>query len=281
MQLDKLAAKLAQEGNLELPQMALVYGAPLSGKTSLVAQFARKYKVFWIDCDNKANSIFSALPQEFWSNINLIKIQDDPKTPRAIETAMVLIRSQGPVQVCVEHGAVNCIECGKAGAEREIFQFSKLTTDSIVVLDSLTALSASAFNKSSNFKGDFHFEYKEFDNYNKQTLWLNTLFAGIKQLPCHFVAISHEAEQEHEDSNKLLTPTCGTKSFAVSVASKFHHVLHTKIYNLKHVVNSVSTKEPGAVSGSVNRVDVKDTDSLLNLFKVRVADLGTNLTFGN
>ena len=43
MQLDKLAAKLAQEGNLELPQMALVYGAPLSGKTSLVAQFARKY----------------------------------------------------------------------------------------------------------------------------------------------------------------------------------------------------------------------------------------------
>lgn len=282
MNLNDFAAQLISDGNLELPQMALFYGAPLSGKTSLVAQFARRYKVIWIDCDNKYNSIFTALPQEFWGNVDLIVIKDDPQYPRAIETSMKLLRSKNPVRVCNAHGTVDCIACIKSKAGMSTYNFSTLDTNTIVVLDSLTAISASAFAKSSNWKDDFHFEYKEFDNYNKQTLWLNTLFAGAKQLPCHFVAISHEAEREHEDSSSLLTPTCGTKGYSTSIASKFHHVLHCKIYNLKHVVNSVSTKEPNAITGSVNRVEVKDTESLLTLFKVKVTELGkANLQFGD
>ena len=56
-------AKLSELTVKETPQILMLYGAPLSGKTWAIAQFARKYKLHWFDLDGKFATTFSAIPK--------------------------------------------------------------------------------------------------------------------------------------------------------------------------------------------------------------------------
>lgn len=244
----------------EKPQMALIFGEAFTGKTSLACQFARKYKITWIDCDNGYDAIFHALPQEFWENITLIRLRDTDNKAVIAETIWKLVRSKVPVVIT-----------DSVSEEKITVDPSKFVegTD-MLVIDSLTKLSESAM---MNYLGGpsivtMKFTKKEFSHYDSQGLYLKNVFSCCERLKCHTVFLTHEEELPQEDGSKKLTPVCGTRNFSTQIGRYFSHAIHCRVKNGKHVVNSNTVGDLRALAGSRSRVNVTDTESLLKLFEL-------------
>lgn len=254
-----LAMQMKTSG-AEKPQMFLVFGEAFTGKTSLVCQFARKYKIIWIDCDNGYDAIFSALPQEFWGNITLIRLRDTDQKAVIAETIWKLVRSKVPMQ----------IKDSVSGETFTIDPTKLVPGQDMLVIDSLTKLSESSMQ---NYLGGpaaatMTFKKKEFSHYDSQGLYLKNVLSCCEKIPCHVGFITHEEELTQEDGSKKLTPVCGTRNFSTQIGRWFSHSIHCRIKNGKHVINSNTTGDLRAIAGSRSRVSVTDTNSLLKLFEL-------------
>lgn len=278
MNLAEKAAQLKATAK-EIPQMALVFGDAFTGKTSLVCQLARKYKVLWIDTDNGYDAIFTHLPAEFWSNITLLELRDTNTKAVAAETLWKLFLSTGPVKISNTTGIVNCPQTVKDKGEFTTIDVSSFDTDTVIVVDSLTKVSDSSMQ---NYLGAINvagmdFKKKEFTHYDKQGLYLRSIFNATARLNCHVVFITHEEELEQEDGSKKLTPVCGTKNFSTQIGRFFSHCVHLSIKNKKHVVNSNTIGEMRAVAGSRSDVDIKSTEDFVKLFQRDFSKVGKEL----
>ena len=263
------AQKLATSEVPEKPQTVLIYGAPKTGKSALAATLATKYDLVWLDIDKGAQVLFTAVPKERWANIQLVEIIDDNDNPRAIKTMSKLVKSKTPVSFCAEHGEIMCPTCTvkKLPAQLTIDP-TKLTTKTVLVIDSLSRLSDSAMAHALGLQGDMKFTKKEYSHYDNQGLLLKGILTLAQYMKCHVVMISHEEELAHEDGTKKITPIAGTRNFARRVAGYFDHVIYTSLRNKKYCISSLGTSDIKVQAGNRNNIDIKSVADFVNIFSV-------------
>lgn len=264
------AKALAAKEVPEMPQSVLVYGAPKTGKTALVGQLARKYKVIWLDIDRGSQTLFTAVPQEFWHNITVVDIFDTPTDPVAVKTLTAIVKNRGILKICAGHGAVNCVHPSCRGKPNQLeVDFSALNTETVLVCDALSNASDSAMAHALGQQGDFVFKKKEYTHYDNQGLLLRNILTWQKLLRCHRVFISHEEEIQHEDGTRKITPVGGTRNFAKKLGGSFDHMVYTSVRAKKYCISSLATSDMKVQAGNRNNKDIKNADDFVNIFSVQ------------
>lgn len=250
----------------------LVYGAPKTGKTELVAGLAAEYKLWWFDLEDGIKSVLHSprFKKEWFDNIEYFHLPDTQIFPVAIETMLKVIKG-GPFVVCELHGIANCGICKSKTLGGTAINLAEFTNKDILVIDSVTQLSSSAMNyiqKALIAKDQFE-QKPDWDDYFKQGRILDRVFSIMQQSPFNVVCISHENLVEMEDGKKKLVPIAGTSQFSKTFAKYFDDVVYTDIVNKKHKAASSTTYSGSIVLGSRTGKKLEDmeTPSLLELFK--------------
>ncbi len=273
MNLLEYATELAAQPMPEPPQSLLVYGAPKTGKTTLVCQLARKYKVIWVDTEHGFQTIFGALPKEYWENLHPIIVDDSQEVPRAARMLTKVFRQKSLMKICKLHGDVACPLC-VTKTDHFLLDPTKLDTSWVLVVDSLTQLSDSALNHVVGFSGELVFKKKEYTHWDNQGLLLRGILTAQQRMKCHTAFISHEAELEQVDGTNKITPVGGTRNFSLTIARYFDHVVYLSIRNKKHCISSTTISDVRVQAGSRNQVDVKNVDDFINIFQVKYSEQG-------
>lgn len=276
MNLEQYSQQLQLLPNPEPCQSALVFGAAKSGKTSLVSQLARKYKLIWIDVDVGFQTLFYAVPKEFWPNITLVRVQDSQEKPEAIRMLTKLFKAQAEVKICEAHGHIACTLC--VGKPSVSIDPKKLDSGTVVVVDTVTRAADSAMHHALGQSGEMVFKKKEYSHYDNQGLLLKGLLTSMQRFPCHKVFISQEEDIKHEDGTNKLTPMVGTRNFSAVVAGYFDHVVYTSVRNKKHCISSSTVSDVRVQAGSRNHIDIKSAEDFTNIFCVNFTEQGKKAT---
>ena len=245
-------------------QRVIVYGAPKSGKTQLVASLSSHFNLIWFDLENGYATLLK-LPKEQQEKINLVCIPDSRTFPIAIETMLKVIVGL-PVQICDTHGKVNCALCKKDGASYTEVELNKLSPDTIVVVDSLTQLSNSAIANITKAQPD---DYKmDYDDWGNLKTLVEKFLSQVQAAKYNVVCISHEEEVKFEDGRSKIVPVCGSSKSSRNTAKYFDHVVYCELKNKKHVAASSTTFSNTVLTGSRTDVRIEDTPeaSLLSIF---------------
>lgn len=286
--LDAVADSLTKGDIPEKPQSVLIYGAPKTGKTVLAAQLAVKYNVIWIDAEKGSQTLFHAIPKEFWKNLDLIELMDTNESPRGIRMLTKLFKAgmqQGGItklSFCAAHGDIMCPLCTKFPAGTT-FDPANADTKTVLVVDPLSRISDSAMSHALGQQGDMVFRKKEFSHYDNQGLLLKSILTMQQFQKYHRVFISHEEQLDHEDGTTKITPMAGTRNFARRVAGYFDHVIYTSIRNKKYCVSSLGTSDIKVQSGNRNNIDIKSVDDFINIFSTKhlLEGKASNLSFSH
>lgn len=240
------------------PQRVLVFGDSKTGKTTLAAELAKKFNLWWFDLENGMKPLLK-LDAESQARVELYKIPDTRTYPIAIET-MLKVVTGAPVKICHMHGKVDCGVCRQALKENKLaepieseFNLRALGKNDILVVDSTTQLGISAINHVTRNQTD---EYKpDWDDWRKQGFMLDRFFSNIQQSWYNVVCISHTTMAKMEDQSKTkLVPVAGTDNFSRNVAKYFDHVVYCELGTGKHQFGSSTTYRPQVLTGS--RTDV-------------------------
>lgn len=224
----------------------LIFGAPKSGKTQLAATLAAKYKVIWFDLENGYGTLLK-LPQAHQENVELISLPDSKTFPIAVETMLKVVTGNS-VDICEEHGKVNCPLCKKDNKPYTTICLKELGTDSVVVIDSLTQFTNSAIAFITKAQPD---DYKmQFDDWGNLRAIVEKFLSQVQQANYNVVCISHEEEVEMEDGRKKIVPVCGSSKSSRNTAKYFDHVVYCEVKNKKHVSASSTTFANNVVTGS-------------------------------
>lgn len=254
------------------PQRVLVFGDSKTGKTTLAAELAKHFNLWWFDLENGMKPLLK-LPAEAQARVELYKIPDTRSYPIAIET-MLKVVTGAPVKICHLHGKVQCGVCAeglKKGQLKEPveseFNLRNLGKADILVVDSTTQLGISAINHVTRNQTD---EYKpEWDDWRKQGFMLDRFFSNIQQSWYNVVCISHTTMAKMEDQSKTkLVPVAGTDNFSRNVAKYFDHIVYCELGTGKHQFGSSTTYRPQVLTGSRTDVAVEkmEVPSLVPFF---------------
>lgn len=242
-----------------------VFGPPKAGKTQMVSQLATKYKMIWIDIENGWNTLLK-LPQAAQANVELIAIPDSKQFPVAVET-LLKIFTGAKLNVCEEHGKVNCPLCKKDSKPMTEVCFSELGADTIVVIDSLTQFTTSAIANITKDKPD---DYKmQFDDWGNLRAIVEKLLSMIQAAKYNVVCITHEEEVEMEDGRKKIVPVCGSSKSSRNTAKYFDEVIYCEVKNKKHVAGSSTGYSNNILTGSRTDtvLDNREGASILEIFE--------------
>lgn len=264
MRLNKLitaVANAAAEVKRSTNHAVLLYGPAKTGKTRFVATAATLPEIntiYWFDLENGWETLaHMGLKDEELAKIELIRIPDTRRNPVAIETMLRSLCGGKPVEICEEHGKVNCAVCKQAKAPFIVFDLSKCTNKDLVVVDSgsqlgNSALSAAALGKDVNYK-------LTFDDYGQARFWLTDVLSVMQQcLHTNFVLITHELIDEEEHNGKKtdkIFPLVGTRSFCREVSKYFGTVVYTHLKMGQFAMGSGSSYRSDTATGS--RLDIK------------------------
>lgn len=238
------------EKKLSKTHRVLVYGEPKSGKTELAARLAEHYNVLLFDLENGYETLLK-LPKEWQERVDVISIPDTKVFPIAIET-MLKVVTGNKVDICDTHGKVNCAICKKDSLSFSTVELNSLSDEWIVIVDSLTQLSASAMNHLTKTQDEL---YKpEWSDYRNQGQLLDKFLSQVQQAKYNIVCITHVVETELEDGRKKLVPVCGTTAFSRNTAKYFDHVVYCEVKNKKHNFASSTTYSNNVLTGS--RTDI-------------------------
>lgn len=230
----------------------LITGLTGSGKTTLAATLAAKYRLIWIDTENSLESL-AKLPPEYKENIQIIKLPDSGAFPVAAQTIQTLFKSL-KASICWEHGVINCAMCTKASAAMQHVDLTTLDNKrDIVVLDSLTQVGASFLAHIMKSRDVMETpERGDWGGLRRNTEYLGS---SIQRLPFNFVATALCTEVELEDKTTKLVPTFGSKDMGANIGAKFSAIVFCKVENRKHKAYSSSTASNMFLSKS--RTDYK------------------------
>lgn len=242
----------------------IVYGPPKTGKTKLAGAMAEKKNVLFFSLENGHDTLFQ-LPEEWKERITVIAIPDSKSYPIAIETMLKVIKG-GKVQICEEHGKVQCPICSNSGAPSEIINLSELDESWVVVVDSLTQLTNSAMSNITKGKPD---DYKmQTDDWGSLGKILDAFLSHVQAARYNIVCISHETAVEMQDGKEKLVPTAGTRNFSRNTAKYFDEVIYCEVLNKKHVFGSATSYKMNVITGSRGDFSLEDSlePKLLDFF---------------
>lgn len=241
----------------------LIYGESMTGKTTLVGTLAKKFKLIYFDLEKGYESLLK-LPEGQKENIELLQIPDTKIFPIAIETVLKVFTGK-EVFICEEHGKVACPICKKNSAPETRICLSELGTDTVVVIDSLTQLSASTLNFLMKDKEDT--AKPEWDVYRSQGALLEKILSCMQQSKHHIVCISHVVESQQEDGKTKLFPVCGTSNFSRNCPRFFDDVVYVELKNKKHMATCSTTYSNNITAGSRLGHSIGEDMDLMNLFE--------------
>lgn len=247
----KLSA-LAEGVNKLRGQSVLLYGPPKTGKTKLAGDLAKHgFEIDWFDLENGVSTLLATLPEEFWPQVNVIQIPDSRSNPIAINTMMKVL-SGSPCLICEEHGKVSCPECMKGAKPSNLVELRKNGPNKIVVIDSLSQLSDSAY---AGIRGAIEnkMEWSDFDTWNQQ---LAMMLSQLQVAPYHSVCISHENMVEMQDKSMRIVAVGGTRNFSSRIAKFFGHVVYTEVAFSKFKVGSSPTYKVNVTAGSRSNIEL-------------------------
>jgi len=255
--------KLSQKKALAT-QTVLIFGPPKSGKTELAGKLAEYFNLLWFDLENGWTTL-SKLPAEWQDRIEVIAIPDTRTFPIAIETMMKVLKG-APVNICEQHGKVDCALCKKSNSPFVRVALNELGPDTIVVVDSLTQLTNSCI---AYITKDKDIEYKlEYDDWGNLGKFLDFCLSHIQQASYNVVCITHESEVKMEDGKAKLVPTAGTTNFSRNTAKYFGHCVYVEVKNKKHIAASSTTYQNNLLTGSRTGAALETTEAnLLRIFK--------------
>lgn len=232
----------------------LVIGDPGSGKSTLVAQLATRYKLLWISMDN-GHSILRKLPQEAQDNIELVVLPDTRDYPVAVDTFREIMKYK-PVAICATHGKHNCSACKLAQLPFTQVDLGTLQKDWIVVLDNISQLSDSYM--SLICKGQ-PVDYKpKLDDWGSLRFHLFKMLGDLQVAPFNLVAIAHCVEEAMTDGSKKIMPLVGSSNTAPKVGGYFDHVVYCSVINKSHKAGSSTTYITNVLSKSRTDIAVEN-----------------------
>lgn len=245
-----------------------VFGPPKSGKTELVGKLALHFNLLWFDLEEGWKTLLK-LPQEAKERVELIRIPDKRSFPIAAETMPKVIKGS-LTKICEAHGKVSCALCLKDAKPFTSVELNKLSSDTIVVLDSGTQLANSVMaHITKNQPEDYKYEW---DDYRKQGTQMDLFLSEVQQATFNFVFITHEAEVEMEDGRKKIVPVAGTTNFSRNTAKYFDHIVYCNVKNLKHTFSSKTTDSNMILTGSRLDFDIASEaeQTLLAIFQNKI-----------
>lgn len=240
----------------------LIYGESMTGKTTLAGTLAEKYKVIYFDLEKGYESLLK-LPQSAQENIELISIPDTKIFPIAIETLLKVFTGK-EVFVCEAHGKVACPICKKESLPETRVCLNELDESYVVIIDSLTQLSASTINFLMKDKEDT--AKPEWDVYRSQGALLEKILSCMQQSRHHIVCISHVVESQQEDGKVKLFPVCGTSNFSRNCPRFFDDVVYVELKNKRHTATCSTTYANNITAGSRLGHSIGEDMNLLSLF---------------
>lgn len=241
----------------------LIYGESMTGKTTLAGSLAAKYKMIWFDLEKGYESLLK-LPTAAQENIELLAIPDSKIYPIAIETLLKVFTGK-EVFICETHGKVSCPICKKAGEPETRICLNELDENYVVVIDSLTQLSASTINFLMKDKEDT--AKPEWEVYRAQGALLEKILSCMQQSKHHIVCISHVVESQQEDGKVKLFPVCGTSNFSRNCPRFFDDVVYLELKNKKHMASCSTTYANNITAGSRSGHSIGEDMNLLALFQ--------------
>lgn len=216
----------------------LIYGLTGTGKTTLAASLARKYRLIWVDLENALDTLVK-LPDAWKDNIDVIRIPDSTAFPIAAQTLQDLFKNLKG-KICEKHGVINCSGCLVNKAEFTELNLNTLDPKKdILVLDSLTQVGCSFLaNLMRNQPLDIKPDRDDWGGLRKNTEFFGS---SIQRLPCNFVATALCTETSQEDNSTRLVPTFGSRDMGANIPAKFSTLIYTEVKNKKHKAYSSST----------------------------------------
>ena len=238
-------------------QHICVYGPPKSGKTVLVGQLAKHFRLFYFSLDDGVKALRHNLDPQYFHNVNVVRLPDTKAFPVACETLLKVFTRQR-CQICWDHGVVGCIHCKKNPQAKwtEVY-LPDFTQQDILVIDHAEQLSKSAIATVSRGKGD---DYKlDWDDWAKVGSLLDRIFVEIQQGAFHCCVITHEISVKMEDGREKLVPQCGTTNYSRTFGKFFDHIVYSELFNKKHKFSSSTIATMGAMTGSRANVALERT----------------------
>lgn len=250
----------------------LVYGAPKTGKTDFVGGLAEKKRLWWLDLEDGIKTLLHSprIKKEWLDNIQYFHVADTQIFPAGVDLLLRIIKG-GAQSVCHAHGTVNCVKCKPLGSTaHSIIDVSTFTNDDVLVIDSVSQLSASVMNyiqRDIILKDNFD-KKPEWDDWAKQGRILDRIFSILQQAPFNVVCISHENLVEQEDGKKKLVPIAGSSQFSKTFAKYFDDVVYCEIVNKRHKYATSTTYSGSIVLGSRTGKELEKSENpkLLELF---------------
>lgn len=231
----------------------LVMGMPKSGKSTLVADLSKKFKLHWIDNEGGIKTLLK-LPPDQQANINLIRIPDSASIPMAAETCLLLFKL-GKANICHKHGKIECAICKKDAPTKFTFiDLHSLGKNDILVLDSGTQLGLSILAHILRKETlDYKPERDDWGNLKRVTEFFKSQF---QTLPCNFICICQILEAKAEDGRTKLYPSFGSGPMSTLFGGAFDHVVYIEQKNAKHVSGSMTNYNPSVDTGSRTDFDI-------------------------
>lgn len=251
--------------DVETSHRVLVSGLSGSGKSTLVAELANEFNLIWIDLEN-SRDVLTKLPAAALDRINYIRLPDSASYPIAAQTLMSLFKNNKAV-VCQKHGKDKCAICAKSGDPVENLDFTSLSADTIVVVDSITQLASSIFSYTTK---DKPVEYKpERDDWGALRKYSEFFASQFQAFNGNLVCICHAVEAEMEDGRTKLVPSFGSKDMSSKIAKSFGDLVYCDVKNKMHTAISSSTASSVILTKSRSdfAIELLPKPSLLPLFR--------------
>ncbi|MBM84460.1 MAG: hypothetical protein CMM47_00545 [Rhodospirillaceae bacterium] len=265
-------------------QSTIIYGASLTGKTTLALSLASKFKVLYIDGEN-GRSLLANLPPAWLRNIYVQPVYDNKDNYNFVNSAMFLANGT-KAQMCDAHGILMnkpaitpaCAECRELNKEVPAIKAGEFTNgiinewtlnsldpnEWVVVWDSFTQLASSA-NALATRKLDMgKDEFEEFKHWRSQGRYLEKFLDYMQGAQYNTVVISHEQMGKMEDASSKIVPSGGTYDFSRKIPRYFNNALYSHIRNKKHMVVSTTTGDAKVLAGTRGNhtIDVTTLDTM-------------------
>lgn len=251
----------------------IVYGEPKAGKTALVGQLAREFKLHWFDFEKGVKTLRNEdmLPKEFRKNISVYNIPDHKDLPIGLDVLRKLFKG-GARKFCYEHGMDGCLSCSKTPGLKwsDSIDLATFGDNDILVIDSWTQIAESAYNKVVRLAVKKDEEYKAtFDDWRSQGEYLREVLSKIQACNINICVISHEMDVEKDEKKEKIVPLGGTRNFSKTVGKYFDEVIYCQRQNKQHKSYNSSTWNNTHLTGGRSGVKLEEGNgaTLADIFR--------------